>query len=465
MIRRKTVDGVGRSLRGRVQAAIVAVTGAAVLLFAIPLGIAVQHVYRSQMVTSLQRDATRITTVVPDTIAVDGGTVRLPADLPSGLIIGIYTPDGRRIQGSGPDRSAVALAARDGRLHETVEAGGLAVSAPVSSDQTVAAVVRVESGYAAVTDRVWRTWLAMAVLAALILALAAVMAGRLAARVAAPLERLTGTAKALGAGDFSIRARRSGIREADAVAAALDSTAERLGVLLDRERAFSTRVSHQLRTPLTALLLGLESALSRPDADLAAAVRTALRRAEHLETTIEDLLSLSRHAHSGAQPLDVPALLAGVHDRWDGTFAERGRDLVVTAEPDVPTARASAAAVRQIVDVLVGNTLAHGAGQTRVTISDLGAGVAVTVSDDGPGLAGDPETAFAPRHGQADHHGIGLGLARSLAEAEGGRLLVRRAAPQPMFSLLLPLADAPDAESPDAESPDAPAPAVPAARG
>jgi signal transduction histidine kinase len=441
MFRRQRRDGTGRSLRRRVQAAIVVVTGAAVLMFAIPLGVAVQHTYRAEAVTALQRDATRITTVVPDTIATDGGTVRLPAGLAPGLTIGIYAPDGRRLQGSGPDHSAAAVAAKDGRLHEAVESGRLAVSAPVSSDQTVAAVVRVDLAYASVTDRVWRTWLGMAALAALILVLAAAMAGRLAARVAAPLERLTGTADALGAGDFSIRAQRSGIREAD-------STAQRLGVLLDRERSFSTRVSHQLRTPLTALLLGLESALSRPGADLDAAVRTALRRAEHLESTIGDLLSLSRHTRPGAEPLDVSALLAGVRDRWDGTFADHGRDLVVTAEPDLPTAYASAAAVRQIVDVLVGNALAHGAGRTRVAVSDLGAGMVVTVSDDGPGLTGDPEAAFAPRADRPGTHGIGLALARSLAEAEGGRLLVRRAAPRPMFGLLLPLADSPGAESP-----------------
>ncbi len=445
MLRRRMRGRVGRSLRGRVQVAIVVVTGIAVLLFAVPLGIALQHVYRTEMVTSLQRDATRITTVVPDTIATDGGTVRLPAGLTPGLTVGIYTPDGRRLQGSGPDRSAVASAARDGRLHDTVEADRLAVSAPVSSDQTVAAVVRVDVAYATVTGRVWRTWLAMAALAALILALAAALAGRLAARAAAPLERLTGTAEALGAGDFSVRAQRSGIREADAVAAALDSTARRLGVLLDRERAFSTRVSHQLRTPLTALLLGLDSALSRPDADLEAAMRTAVRRAEHLEATIEDLLKLSRPARPGAEPLDVSALLAGVRDRWDAAFAERGRSLAVTAEPDTPPTNASAAAVRQIVDVLVGNALAHGAGQVRVTVSDLGAGLVVTVSDDGPGLQGDPEAAFTPRTDRPGRHGIGLALARSLAEAEGGRLLVRRAAPRPMFGLLLPLADVPDA--------------------
>jgi signal transduction histidine kinase len=433
-----TADGAGRSLRRRVQGAIVAVTGVAVLLFALPLGVAVHHAYRGQAITSLQRDATRVTTVVPDTIIADGGTVRMPADLSAGLAVGIYALDGHRVQGSGPEFSPVAAAAGDGRLHEAVESGRLAVSAPVSSDQTVAAVVRVDTAYGTVTGRVWQAWLAMAALAVLILVLAAMLAGRVARRVAAPLERLTGTAQALGAGDFSVRAERSGIREADAVADALDTTAQRLGDLLDRERAFSTQVSHQLRTPLTALLLGLESALSRPDADLGEAARKAVRRAEQLESTIEDLLILARDTQRTSEPLCVPDLMTGLRDRWSPTFTDHRRGLRFSVEGDLPAVFASAPAVRQILDVLVGNALAHGAGGTSVSVCDLGAGLSVSVSDEGPGLPGDPESVFAAHRDRPGTHGIGLALARSLAEAEGGRLLVRRAAPHPEFSLLLP---------------------------
>jgi signal transduction histidine kinase len=415
------------------------VAGITVLLFAIPLGVAVRHAYTGQAVTALQRDATLVTTAVPDTIIADGGTFRLPPELPAGLVVGIYTPDGRKVQGAGPDTSPIAAAAHDGRLHDAVETGRLAVSAPVSSDQTVAAVVRVDVPNSTVTWRIRQAWLTMAALALVVLALAAALAGRLAKRVAAPLERLTETARALGAGDFGIQAERSGIREADAVADALDLTAQRLGALLDRERAFSTQVSHQLRTPLTALLLGLESALSRPGADLETAVHTAVRRAGQLENTIEDLLTLARDSRTNTEELSVPHLLADLEDRWHSTFTEQGRTLAFSAEDDLPTVRASAPAVRQILDVLTANALAHGTGRTTVAASDVGTGLALSVSDDGPGLIGDPEDLFAPHPGRDGTHGIGLALARSLAEAEGGRLLVRRAAPSPEFSLLLPV--------------------------
>jgi signal transduction histidine kinase len=87
--------------------------------------------------------------------------------------------------------------------------------------------------------------------------------------------------------------------------------------------------------------------------------------------------------------------------------------------------------------VLASNALVHGAGDTTVTADEFADGLLIEVSDEGPGLA-DPDAAFAKRSGNGDTHGIGLALARSLTEAEGGRLLLRRAAPRPVFGVLLP---------------------------
>jgi signal transduction histidine kinase len=429
-----------RSLRRRVRASIVGIAALVVVLFAVPLGYAVAVGYRNDAVAQLQRDSTRVAATVSDSYPTDGSTVTLPTDLPASLTIGVYRADGTRIGYRGPDRSAVASAAVDGHLHNGVENGALAVAAPVPSDGGVTLAVRVAEPYRDLQLRVARAWALMALLGALVIGFAALLASRQARQIAYPLEQLTRSARALGEGNFAIQVHGSGIVEADAAGTALQATAARLGDLLDRERAFSADVSHQLRTPLTALLLGLESASTGPDERLREAVERAVRQAEQLRTTVDDLVGLARDTRPYAGPLDVAALLAGLEERWHGRLAAQGRRLTVTAAPDLPTVAVRPAAARQILDVLLDNAVAHGAGTVTVSCTDAGTGLAIEVGDEGSGLPGDPEHAFARRPGgDHDGHGIGLALARSLAHAEGGRLVVRRAAPRPVFSLLLPL--------------------------
>ena len=410
------------------------------LLFAVPLALATDDLYRSEELARLQADATRVAALVPDNPITAQNPGRLPAGLPRNTVVGLYSLAGVRAAGKGPTRSALARASRDGRVHEGTENGELAVAVPVPSDNEVVAIVRSAVPRGVVTRRTYRSWLLMGLLGLAVLLVAALLARRQAQRIADPLERLTVTARALGDGNFAVQAEHSGIPEADAVSTALLDTAGRIGRLVGRERAFSADASHQLRTPLTGLLLGLESALDRPNADLRSAISEALDRGRHLQDTVSDLLSLRRDTGERGS-IDVVAELQAAGDRWSSHFRQRQRRVEVTAAPVLPPVAVSAAALRQILDVLLANALEHGAGTASLSAHDLGAAVAVEVGDEGEGLSGDPEAAFARRSPQARGSGIGLALARSLAEAERGRLIVRRATPQPIFVILLPTAE------------------------
>jgi signal transduction histidine kinase len=425
----------GVPLRRRVLISILAVTAVAMILFALPLGVAVQRLYWTEMVTALQRDAARAAAVVPDTIP--GGPISLPRRSPSQPVIGVYDTTGRLVAGSGPGRSALAAGGPRAQVRDAIEQGDLAVIVPIPSDQKAVGTVRAAVPYRAVTGRVHQAWAVMALLALIATGLAAVLARRQSVRLAAPLERLTRAARALGDGDFTVRAERSGLREADSASQALEETATQLGDLLDRERAFSSDVSHQLRTPLTALMAGLENALDRPDADLPSAIRDALSRGDHLRTTIDDLICLIRPGPAGS-PADIAALAEDVRARWETPLATRGRRMVLVAEPDLPKCTAPTAAIRQILDVLIGNALWHGEGTVAIAVRAGDGTLVIEVSDEGPGLAGEPAELLAGSPAQADGHGRGLPLARSLAAAAGGSLAVRRAAPQPVFSVLFP---------------------------
>jgi signal transduction histidine kinase len=264
------------------------------------------------------------------------------------------------------------------------------------------------------------------------------LARRQARRLSAPLESLAGAAQRLGEGDFSVRTTASGIPEIDAAGSALNVTADRLDDLVGRERAFSSTASHQLRTPLTGLRLTLETALVAPEPAQRAAVIRALESADRLERTIVDLLSLARHTPADRAVLPLPALVADWTSAWAPVLAGLDRELRVHVAPSLPAGRASEAAVRQVVDVLLDNAVVHGAGTVALVVRDAGATVAIDVSDEGEGPT-EPDEVFRSRAAAPPGHGIGLALARALAEAEGGRLVLRRAR-RPVFSLLLPAA-------------------------
>ena len=262
------------------------------------------------------------------------------------------------------------------------------------------------------------------------------MARRQSQRRAEPLERLAGAAQTLGDGDFTVRAPLAGITEIDAAGAALTRTAERLGDLVGRERAFSADASHQLRTPLTGLRLRLETALEGED--LRPAVEAALETADRLERTIDELIALARDSPTARTPVDLPALLAESRASWQDELAAAGRTLRMSAAPDLPGTPASAAATRQILDVLLANAVRHGAGTVTIAVRDADTALAVDVTDEGAGVLTPPDELFRRRAEGATGHGIGLALARALAEAEGGRLILARSGSAPVFTLLLP---------------------------
>jgi signal transduction histidine kinase len=429
----------GSTLRRRITLGILSVTTLAVVLFAVPLAVAIARLDRSQQIARLQTEATRVTALVPDNPATKGQ--RVPSPLSARSLIGVYEPSGRLAAGRGPAESTVAAAAADGRTHHGDEQGQLAVSVPVPSDRQVVAVVRASIPLSTLRTRSWRSWAAMTILGLTVLAIAALLARRQAKRIATPLERLTAAARALGDGNFSVAVPPSGIREADMAAVALGDTAERIGQLLERERTFSADASHQLRTPLTGLLLGLESALARPDADLNVTVRDALDRGRHLQATVDDLLSIRRDTTGLARSLDLNGELAAVIKRWQPVVAAENRPLKTTWTAGLAPVTASAATLRQVLDVLIDNALKHGTGAISIRVSERGDAVSIEVADEGPGFQGDPEAAFSRGVRSVRGHGIGLALARSLTEADGGRLVVRRQAPHPVFELLLPTAE------------------------
>jgi signal transduction histidine kinase len=367
---------------------------------------------------------------------------KMPTDLRDpndGTHLAVYVDRGLRILGTGPEGGDPAVyAALHGEISNKDLNGELVVAVPVTHDTDVIGAVRAASPVMAVYRQVVLVWLGMLGLGGLAIGMVWLVARRQARRLARPLEELSEAARRLGQGDFSVRTIPAAIPEIDSVGSALNSTAGRLDAMLARERSFSADASHQLRTPLTGLRLRLEAALEHPGQDLRQAITDGIAAADRLEQTIEELLALARDTRSSnATPLDLPVLLDEIEAGWHDRLAAQDRALHVAVDPLAPVSLASTAAVRQVLTVLLDNAATHGSGTVSVAVRNAADALAIDVSDEGTGITAPEPELFTRRSRLADGHGIGLALARSLAEAEGGRLRLTRPAP-PTFTLLVP---------------------------
>ncbi|SDM47855.1 Signal transduction histidine kinase [Geodermatophilus siccatus] len=432
-------------MRTRIVALAVLTSVLATCLFAVPLAVAVLDYSVQHERTHLERAASYVAIEVSGEV-YDGDPID-PEDLEvydEDYAVAVFDEDGDRQAGAVPgDHSRLLSRALDGEVGSRTGGDLLLAAFPITHSDDVVGAVLVATPRTTVLLNVSVLWGAMAGLAAAAVAVAWLVGRRQARRLARPLEDLEESARRLGDGDFSVRSHRGGIEEIDAVGAALDATAMRLDELLARERAFSADASHQLRTPLAGMRLRLEAALERSDADPRPAIAATLVDADRLEAIIDELLTLARVGQRArdalVEPLDLDTLIGELSPEWGARLALHGRDLAVRVDPDAPHARASGAAVRQVLGVLLDNAVTHGRGTVTVAVREAPGAVAVDVADEGPGVHDPENVLFAHQADRRDGHGIGLALARRLVEAEQGRLTLTRVSP-PVFTLLLPTA-------------------------
>ncbi|OYN77926.1 sensor histidine kinase [Mycolicibacterium sphagni] len=422
-------------MRNRIVTLAMLAATLATSMFAVPLALFAAHYYRSQQSAELER--------VADAAAVDVAADlfhgRFAGDLPKGprgAQLAIYDAGGRLLGGHGPGTAdpVVTATLADNTVHYDRDRDQLLAAVPVAEGAHAAYAIRATTSDTEVYRRIHLTWALMIALGALVLLVTWQLARWQARRLARPLEYLSTAAGTLGDSDFRVRAQPSGIPEIDAVSTTLNRTAVRIGDLIDRERTITASASHQLRTPLTGLRLGLEAALDSPSSDHRRAIADAIATTERLDHTIDDLIALARGTTHATEPLDLDALLDEMTETWHPLLAENGRDLRIRTDRDLPRSPASAAAVRQTLAVLIDNATRHGTGRVTVYARDANAAVAIDVSDEGA-LPSDHTDPFC--RGPASGHGIGLPLARNIAESEGGRLYLRNRTPT-TFTLFIP---------------------------
>ncbi|MEY2445584.1 MAG: hypothetical protein QOE00_2164 [Ilumatobacteraceae bacterium] len=412
--------------------AIVGVSALILTVLGIPLAIAVHQEILNSEVVELQSTAARTLTEIDVPINVAQLSL-VPSEPDAPPPFSVYDAHGNLLFGNGPRTGEEVVSRALAGNPASATTGEIVVATPINDDSTekVVGALRLTESLADVNHRSRIAWLVMAATALAALVGGWLLATRVAGRLSRPITDLAGAAGRIGGTGTVHRIEPSGFDEIDALATALSDSSERVSQALARERRFSADVSHQLRTPLTALRLRLESA--RPT-DESGVVDLALDDLSRVERTVRHLLAFARDSMPPTATVRLDVSVRQAADRWSQRVAERGRALTIATSDPVVT-RGSGASVDQILDVLIDNALHHGRAEIRLVQRRIAGGGAIDVSDDGVDVPpGDAERIFHRGHG--DHNGIGLALARSIAEAEGGRLLLAHQRPT-TFSLIL----------------------------
>ena len=429
-------------MRQRVVRGAVVAVAVALVLFAVPLGITIRSEFFIQERGKLERTALAAALRVGPQFG-SGDQVELPAT-EADRSVGVYDKRLQLRAGRGPAAAdSVTRRAAKGVLSDGQVGSNLVVAVPVTSAEEVVGVVRASVAATVVWRRVILAWLVLAALALGSLLVAILVARRQARLLSEPLEALSVASQRVADGDLTSRAQLSAIPEIHRVAQNHNAMVIRLTQVIESERQFSANASHQLRTPLTGLQLGLEAALANPAADLASALSEATRRVRELHGTVDDVLALARLGPDQwliGTPQPLGQLMGEVESRWLGPLAAEGRRLLVGLKPEASTVEVPGRLVTQILNVLIDNAFRHGHGAVTVIARETSETLVLDVADEGS-IALSSAEVFERGTTGGDGQGIGLALARSMAEASGGRLLLACRAPA-TFTLFLPgLAD------------------------
>lgn len=274
-------------------------------------------------------------------------------------------------------------------------------------------------------------------LALLLLVAAAVglAAYPIVARIAGRLERLRASLDAWGEGRLDRRATVDGGDEIAAVAASFNAAADRVEALMSAHSALLAHASHELRSPLARLRIGVEMLAAAKDDD--ALRQGVVRDIAELDGLVEEILLASRLDHNGVgldrDPVDCLGLAAEEAARSGARLAEIGPE---GASFEV---RGSARLLRRMIRNLLENAAKHGRPPVEIRLSHrlagaggLGAAIEIQVRDRGPGVPpADQARVFEPFYRPKDHAeadggwGLGLSIVRQIAERHGGAVAYR----------------------------------------
>ena len=264
--------------------------------------------------------------------------------------------------------------------------------------------------------------------------------------LSAPMRRLAdaseGLSHALADGrQLPVLDAQRGTLEVRQTAQVFNTMAQRLRTQFDAQSLLMAAISHDLRTPLARLRMRLETLDEQPQ------TQRCVADVHEMDALIGSVLEMMRETHSRGQRerVDLAALVLALID----DLAEQGQPVQLAGDDAAPAVVfAQPAALKRVLGNLIGNALRYG-GSAAVSVSTRAHEVQVLVDDTGPGIAPEQlEAVFQPfyriessRSRSTGGTGLGLYIARDLAQRNGGRLaLSNRAGGGLRAEFALPLA-------------------------
>ena len=423
----------------------------ALAISSVPFAFFIQTVERERLLTTLERDAFVIAGKAEEALESlspsdlrpvrdlaqdyrDAGGARVVVTDEKGIVIVTNDPEENRAGVSYLSRPEFAEAtagqiSTGERYSETLGLTLVYVAVPVFSGQNIVGAVRLTFDKAVIDAEVSRQLTGILIVALTTLALGGALALILSRTLARGIRELEHASEAFAGGDFSARAREDvGPSDIRALAGGFNAMAEKVSALVETQRRFASDASHQLRTPLTALMLRIEGLREsvKPTAKVTERFDALEQEIARLNRLIDGLLALGR---AGAEKTPVISVDASTLARervesWRSLAEESGVTLDSHIEDNV-TITAAETALEHILDVYIDNALAVSPAGSTITVLLTREGSAVTllVQDEGPGVSEEVARRAFDRfwRGGSSYEGSGLGLAivKELADASG----------------------------------------------
>ena len=424
------------------------------LIFSVPMARFVSTVEKERLLTALERDAFILAGHAKETLTVTSGMqlrslqpyIDAYRALDRGHVI-VTDSAGRVIASDDPTvvvgtdytnrpevSSALAGTPSSGERKSTTLGQNLVyVAVPVLSGDETLGSVRISHPASHINAAVRSRVTGIIGAGAISLVAALIVAVVMGLTISRPIGRLRRATDMLGRGDFDARADdTNGPREVRDLARSFNSMSGRLGLMVEGQRHFAGAVSHQLRTPLTALRLRLEQAedaVGTDDIAVSASLEASRAEADRLQEMVEQLLALARLEGAAAKTVDVDAARVA-HDRVEmwGPLAAENSVSIRLESPSSARCAVVEGGLEQVLDNFIDNAISVApAGSeilVRVAVDD--GHVVLDVCDRGPGLTDEQrELAFdrfwrGPAMTGSTGSGLGLAIVKQLIVASGG---------------------------------------------